>query len=85
MAGPAARRLLDGQMGVEQDRLGPGQIVRLGVEIVEAGLHEGEVGLGEEAGHGLAQEIGPRHVVDVENGEIAVRRQRHADAPARRP
>ena len=44
MAGPAARRLLDAEMGVERHHLHLGERVLVRIEEVEARLHEGRFG-----------------------------------------
>ena len=77
MPRPAARRLLDAEMGIERDHLHLGERVFMRIEEVEAGLHEGGVRLGEERSHADAQEVGRRHVVDVEDRKKVVRRLLH--------
>ena len=77
MASPAARRLLDAEVGVERHHLHLGQRVLVRVQEVEARLHEGPVGVGEERPHAGPQEVGRRHVVDVEDREEIVRRLLH--------
>ena len=77
MAGPAARRLLDAEMGVERHHLHLGERVLVRIEEVEARLDEGGLRLGEERPHADAQEVDRRHVVDVEDREEVVRRLLH--------
>ena len=73
MAGPAARRLLDAEMGVERHHLHLGQRVLVRIEEIEARLDEGRLRLGEERTHADAQEVHGRNVVDVEDREEVVR------------
>ena len=77
MAGPGARRLFDAEMGVERHHLHLGQRIFVRIEKIETRLHEGRVRLGEERPHAAPQEIHRRYVVDIENGEIIVRRLLH--------
>ena len=77
VARPAARRLLDAEMSVEGDHLHLGERILARIEEIEPGLHEGEVRLGEEWPHADAQEVGRRHIVDVEDGKEVVWRLLH--------
>ena len=61
--------------GVGSSRIGERVLVR--IEEIEARLDEGGSRLGEERPHADPQEVGRRHVVDIEDGEIVVRRLLH--------
>ena len=65
-AGAVARRVLDHEVAVEEDRLHAGEQRVVAVQVLPARLHHPHLGVGE-PGHGAAQEVGPRHEVGVEH------------------
>ena len=67
-AAPAARDLLHAKVAIQGQGLGAGDGIHIGVEVLPAGLGQGQPGLGGKHGDHPAQEVGRGAEVGVEDG-----------------